>query len=416
MLLQFLDEADLLGDHIAILAAPGKLVAEGSPVQLKSSLGEGYRLQIALQPSSSDEKQRHGPSPEILSRIQAEVPQASLQSSSAESAVYMLRSKESTTVGRVLNVLEKEKEELGVASYEVHGTTMEDIFLSLMQAHGQGLPASEVPSRAISDVEQAEKDSVKSSMTTPVPKILRLTNGRKRSPLSQAFTIFHKRVLIGRRAWLTPALSVLVAVAGTCIPLFFLSDLQNAKCTQRVDPSLSANTTLFFTDSPLQLGALFNVSDGGSILESPPGVLASTLGAALTGVNTTNVQDNATFIQDVNSQFRNLTFGGISVDLTTGNALVAWEATPPGATGPVMLNLVSNVLYNHALNASGQATAGVPSLIAPTLQTFPGLAAGTLVALKWNAFFGAAMVGSRVYSSFFTLCSNNAEFLTSLFR
>ena len=44
----FLDEADLLADHIAILAAPGKLVASGSPVALKTNLGQGYNIQVTF--------------------------------------------------------------------------------------------------------------------------------------------------------------------------------------------------------------------------------------------------------------------------------------------------------------------------------------------------------------------------------
>ena len=43
LVIQFLDEADLLADHIAILAAPGKLIASGSPVSLKRDLGYSVR-------------------------------------------------------------------------------------------------------------------------------------------------------------------------------------------------------------------------------------------------------------------------------------------------------------------------------------------------------------------------------------
>ena len=85
-------------------------------------------------------------------------------------------------------------------------------------------------------------------------------------------------------------------------------------------------------------------------------------------------------------------FGGVSIDTQTGASLFAWEATPPGLTGLVMLNLVSNILYNNALNETGRAAAAAPSVILANYQTFPGIAAGTLVALKWNVFFGAAMV------------------------
>jgi len=44
----FLDEGDLLGDHVAILAAPGKLVASDHPVNLKAKLGGDYTAHVAF--------------------------------------------------------------------------------------------------------------------------------------------------------------------------------------------------------------------------------------------------------------------------------------------------------------------------------------------------------------------------------
>ena len=45
---QFLDEADLLADHIAILAAPGKVIASGTSVALKRDLGECYLIEVTF--------------------------------------------------------------------------------------------------------------------------------------------------------------------------------------------------------------------------------------------------------------------------------------------------------------------------------------------------------------------------------
>ena len=36
----------MLADEIAVVAAPGRLVASGSPVNLKSTLGEGYTMKV----------------------------------------------------------------------------------------------------------------------------------------------------------------------------------------------------------------------------------------------------------------------------------------------------------------------------------------------------------------------------------
>ena len=46
---QFMDEADLLGDRIAIMAE-GKLVCAGSPMFLKHKYGVGYQLTLVKGP------------------------------------------------------------------------------------------------------------------------------------------------------------------------------------------------------------------------------------------------------------------------------------------------------------------------------------------------------------------------------
>jgi hypothetical protein len=89
--------------------------------------------------------------------------------------------------------------------------------------------------------------------------------------------------------------------------------------------------------------------------------------------------------------------GGVSIDLTTRASLIAWEATPPGFTGPSMLNLATNILFNSALNSSGQA-AGTPTLILANYSAFPAIGGGTLLSLKWIAFFCSAMVCLHVSS------------------
>jgi ABC-type multidrug transport system ATPase subunit len=48
----FMDEADILGDRITIMA-DGELQCSGSPLYLKKSFGVGYTLNIALAPQQS---------------------------------------------------------------------------------------------------------------------------------------------------------------------------------------------------------------------------------------------------------------------------------------------------------------------------------------------------------------------------
>ena len=383
--MQFLDEADFLADNVAILAAPGLLVAEGSPVALKSSLGEGYTVQVSFTSSESSEKLESGMQTEVLRRIRSLAPSAYMTSIFPLSTSYHLCIKDTFAVGQILALFEQDKESLGIVSYEVRGTSLEDIFLSLMKEHGQGLPEQGL-------MNGVNKNSLE-GMDIPIPelgtpKILGLTNGRRRSPFSQAFTIFYKRCLVARRSWLTPVLSLVIAVAGSCIPLFFLSGRAET-CVKAFDPS--PVNSLYFPLSFLQVPLVISQHDD-QILTSPPGI-ATTLGPTESTLLTEDIQNNASFVTDIKQNFRNLSLGGISIDTGSGNSLFAWEATSPGLTGPTMLNLASNVLYNNALNSSGRS-GGSPSIIMANLQDFPSIDGGTLFALKWTAFFGAAMVCS----------------------
>ncbi|KAI0066620.1 P-loop containing nucleoside triphosphate hydrolase protein [Artomyces pyxidatus] len=376
----FLDEADLLADRIAILAAPGKLVAEGTPVALKSTLGEGYIVHVTLQPASDSGKASTSYLG-LLERIRTLSPSAYATSSSQTKASFHLKSRQTEIVEAVLRLLDDETASHGIVSYDIQGTSIEDIFLNLMNDEAKS---------------STEGETLAASASAPsLPGIdvdMKLSSSRRTSSLAQALTIFHKRLYVARRSWLTLALLTFIAVAGSCIPLFFMSGRAES-CTTVFQNATTES--LYLPSSPLNFLA-FSSSD--NILTSPPNI-TSTLGPTAARLITRNIADNASFVNTINQEYLNLSRGGISMDPQTGAALVAWEATPPGLTGPTMLNLATNILYNIALNNSGTAAPG-PSLILANYESFPVVDAGTLVALKWIAFFGASM---SVYTAFFSL-------------
>ncbi|KAJ6479217.1 hypothetical protein C8R47DRAFT_1019314, partial [Mycena vitilis] len=399
----FLDEADLLADNIAILAAPGKLVAAGSPVALKRDLGEGYTVQVSLPLSDSLEKT--GPPAELLQHIRTLAPQTHMSQASPHQPLYHLKSKDTVVVDKVLHLLESEMEKYSIASYDVLGTSIEEIFLELMRKEDLGDAETE-----------GEKSSSSASIEEAKPLALDLATGRATSPFQQALTIFRKRTIIFRRSWLTPLLAVVIAIAGSTIPLVFLSG-RSQSCVKTLDIP-GTDIFLFPPTSPL---LAFYQGPQSRVLDSPPGIINSlgnitalTSQANLTALtNSTNlgnttalqpfsildVPDNATFVSTIKENFLNITTGGVSFDAASGDTLVAWEASAPGLLGPTMLNLASNILLNHALNTSGRAS-GIPSLILASYETFPPVDAGTLVALKWIAFFSAVM---SVFPAFFAL-------------
>ncbi|KAJ3739785.1 hypothetical protein DFH05DRAFT_1530053 [Lentinula detonsa] len=388
----FLDEADLLGDHIAILAAPGKLAAQGSPVALKHTLGEGYTVQVTFDIQMLSEKDSLasglGPSGELLQELRKHAHNTSISVVSPRQASYHLKTKDPEVVQNVLTMLDEKRNTLRITSYDVLGTSIEDIFLNLMHKDDVNKVAIPDEGEQSSDMSSESGSVQPESFAAP----LMLTSGRAISPFRQALTIFHKRALIARRSWLALALAVLVAVAASTIPLVFVRG-RSPSCVKTF--ATSTNIPLYLPESPIDP---FSLDESSRVLESPPG-MTSTLGNTTTIFRIRDVSDNDTFVNDIKQNFRNLSLGGVSIDSNSGAALVAWEATAPGLTGPAMLNLASNILYNQALNSSGQSS-DTPTLILANYESFPPVAAGTLFALKWVAFFGVAMA---VYPAFFAI-------------
>jgi len=375
-----------------VLTAPGKLVAQDTPVALKSTLGEGYSVQVTFNSIPDPDKQLDVPPPELLRSIQTFAPEADISSSSPLRVSYHLKSKESSTVENVLQLIDSQQSHFGIASYEVLGTSIEDIFLRLMAE------------------EERAKDSEKDSETPLIDssQTLVLTNGRPRSAFSQALTIFHKRVLVARRSWLTPLLTLLVGISASTAPLFFLNG-QLDSCVPRY-----LNDTSYPLLPPDLPDVAANFESSFTIQVSPPEA-ASILMSMNQNLSIQVLPDNETFVSTIQQDYQSLSLGGISLDLQTGNSLVAWEAStngtknettngavgrinlPPGIYGPTLVNLVTNILYNQALNSSPSHM----SLIMPIYEPLPVREyPQALAVIKWVVFFGAAMA---VYPAFFVL-------------
>ncbi|KAH9830408.1 uncharacterized protein C8Q71DRAFT_862423 [Rhodofomes roseus] len=408
----FLDEADLLGDTVAVLAAPGRLVAQGTPVALKSRYGDGYNVQVSFDTEQPLEKPSSDAS-QLLDVIRPFAPSAYAVSAGLAEVTYFLQTKDPWVVHKVLEVIQQEHEAGRLGSYSVANTSMEDVFLTLMNAnqsfspdfHPKSLDGSTFSThdstlKSNSDFSQKAhlRSSSYSSVSLPMLSYektseLNLTNGRRKSVFGQALTIFYKRFLIARRSWLSPVLMILITAAGASIPLWFMSGLAAPTCVQPLKTVYP--TQLYVPWSPL-VSLMSSKIPGKRVLQYPPGLI-ETLGPSFGGIPVHNFQDNASFVNYVNQNYRNLSMGGVSLDYDTGATLIAWEATPPGLTGLSLLNLASNLLYDHALNETNTVATRV---IAANYEKLAGFDSGILVMLKFMAFFGAAL---SVFPAFFGL-------------
>ena len=119
----FMDEADILGDRIVILAN-GKLKCSGTGLFLKNTFGAGYLLSLA---------KRHPdiPSEPIISLIQKVIDSARVTTDVMGQLEVSLPLSSSGKFTALFSELESEIEVLGVNGYGVSIATLEEVFLSL---------------------------------------------------------------------------------------------------------------------------------------------------------------------------------------------------------------------------------------------------------------------------------------------
>uniref|UniRef100_A0A8C7LC43 ATP binding cassette subfamily A member 3 n=1 Tax=Oncorhynchus kisutch TaxID=8019 RepID=A0A8C7LC43_ONCKI len=116
----FMDEADLLGDRIVIMAG-GELQCCGSPLFLKNKYGAGYHMVIVKDALCNVS--------EITRLVHMYVPNATLESSAGAELSYILPKESTNRFELLFAELEMNREELGIASYGASVTTMEEVFL-----------------------------------------------------------------------------------------------------------------------------------------------------------------------------------------------------------------------------------------------------------------------------------------------
>jgi ATP-binding cassette subfamily A (ABC1) protein 3 len=116
----FMDEADILGDRIAIMA-DGDLKTVGTSFFLKKRFGVGYRLTLV-------KKQLCNPKTvtDFLSRY---IPNIGVESNIGTELSYILPEEKTKYFRRIFKDLEDNLDELKVSSFGLSLTTMEEVFL-----------------------------------------------------------------------------------------------------------------------------------------------------------------------------------------------------------------------------------------------------------------------------------------------
>ncbi|XP_066292809.1 phospholipid-transporting ATPase ABCA3-like isoform X1 [Branchiostoma lanceolatum] len=117
-----MDEADLLGDRIAIMSG-GTLRCCGSSLFLKNKYGVGYHMVIVKQPSCHVSA--------VSKVVKAHIPHAKMESNVGAELSYILPTESSAKFEALFTEIEERKEELGIDGYGASITTMEEVFLKV---------------------------------------------------------------------------------------------------------------------------------------------------------------------------------------------------------------------------------------------------------------------------------------------
>ncbi|XP_055623836.1 phospholipid-transporting ATPase ABCA3-like [Toxorhynchites rutilus septentrionalis] len=116
----FMDEADVLGDRIAIMAE-GVLKTVGSPFFLKKTFGVGYRLICVKGPNCDKDL--------LCDILRRYIPDASIETDIGSELSFVLKEDYIKLFQRVLEELESQMDRCGITSYGISLTTMEEVFL-----------------------------------------------------------------------------------------------------------------------------------------------------------------------------------------------------------------------------------------------------------------------------------------------
>lgn len=125
----FMDEADYLGDRIGVMG-DGKLLTCGSSLFLKSKFGFGYSMTMVKSESQVSTSK-------ITELVQSHIPNSKLDGDIGKELKYILPADGLPNFEKLFQSLEASIKGLGIDSYGVSLTTLEDVFLRIGDELGE---------------------------------------------------------------------------------------------------------------------------------------------------------------------------------------------------------------------------------------------------------------------------------------
>ncbi|EHH31333.1 hypothetical protein EGK_12384, partial [Macaca mulatta] len=222
----FMDEADLLGDRIAIMAK-GELQCCGSSLFLKQKYSAGYHMTLVKEPHCNPEG--------ISQLVHHHVPNATLESSAGAELSFILPRESTHRFEGLFAKLEKKQKELGIASFGASITTMEEVFLRVgkLVDSSMDIQAIQLPALQYQHERRASDWAVDSSLCGAMDPsdgigalieeehtAVKLNTGLTLH-CQQFWAMFLKKAAYSWREWKMVAAQILVPL--TCVTLALLA-------------------------------------------------------------------------------------------------------------------------------------------------------------------------------------------------
>ncbi|XP_047570307.1 phospholipid-transporting ATPase ABCA3-like isoform X6 [Lutra lutra] len=239
-----MDEADVLGDRIAIMVK-GSLQCCGSSIFLKRIYGVGYHIIMVKEPHCNVE--------EIIEVINQHIPEARLESDVAAELSFILPKKYTHRFKDLLTDLENRQKELGISSFGVSITTMEEVFLRVIREDEEAFQTPSLKEKNRKEDMNQNMNASGSFERSHSPTASEHSNIRFNTGWSlhcqQFYAMFIKRAMFSWRNWSL----LLMQILGLLGVVYFLMkgmEISRNKIepAREMDLEQYGQTTVLFSD------------------------------------------------------------------------------------------------------------------------------------------------------------------------
>lgn len=223
----YMEEADILGDRIAIMHN-GVLQCYGSTMFLKKHYGTGYVLSVLVGSECTEWE-----IDQIISTVQGYVPLSSQKNCTGNSITIALPTNDTGALSDLFVNLEKKKESLRINNFGVSITTMEEVFLKV------GEIADELdrgPNKGEEDAALLPDSYSETSAENNIQAPLLLIK-------QQLVGLLGKRFRYTKRKWLTFLLQIFIPL-GLLILAFTIMKVQGGSDKHDTDVDVQLNLQL----------------------------------------------------------------------------------------------------------------------------------------------------------------------------